>query len=58
MRPEISDETIDRLKKYVQTQERKTKREANKSLNTRGPGKTGSWTIEEALSDLLTKAGF
>ena len=50
MRPNISDDVLDRLKKYCSSKDRKLS----------GKGNTGwhDWTLDDALSVLLKEAGF
>ncbi|MEM0143184.1 MAG: hypothetical protein QXL94_04435 [Candidatus Parvarchaeum sp.] len=54
MRPEISDETIKRLREYIKT--RKTEYASQK---IGGKGQYGySYTVDDAIQELLNEVGF
>jgi len=49
----VSEGTLERLRKFVASEERRLCKQGN-----RGTYINPSWTFDEALSELLTKAGF
>ena len=49
----VSEETLERLRKFVANEHKRLCKQGN-----RGTYIDPSWTFDEALSDLLTKAGF
>ena len=50
MRPNISYDVLDRLRKYVASKNKKLAGKGNMSWN--------AWTLDDALSMLLKEAGF
>ena len=60
MRPEISDDVLDRLKKYIASKEYKGGfgYKAPYGFVKRGPNYRSGMTVNDALDELLTEVGF